>query len=475
MDIDKESSLAQFNEAINSHQSIVEFNSSCKKMLSSELDQIKQENRLGIFLSDLFDKAYKTLHTLECDPKITTPEEDCIKLISEESISGEQKVKDIAKITIVNENDKRILRFALLPQFKSKKNDPNVAREKLKLAENKNFLYTQSILNCIITCFESYLETLYKSLSVYEPEKYFDSVDFPFHCIFNDNLNQIIGDKINKSVEDALRDAIQALEIIKKNSSIDIDRYAPLKKQLIELNCRRNSYVHSEGRANNVYLKKVDASLTKGVKVGQKLDCDENYMARSLELLKIIICTLYCELLKHIKATQKDFENISNVGFAALTNGEYSFAEHIYAMFRRNDFCDFEMQTMCNVNYLNARKQQGKDIQEDLLKFDVSAMTMNYKIAKECLLDNHEKVYDLINRSINLDYPNGYRPDLIRDWPVFIDFRKSSQYDRLIAEHKSDFDAYTYNDDNSQNNGCNEDLISQPKKRSRKKKSVKEA
>ena len=58
------------------------------------------------------------------------------------------------------------------------------------------------------------------------------------------------------------------------------------------------------------------------------------------------------------------------------------------------------------INHLNACKQLGEIefINRELKKLDVSAMHERYIIAKYCLANETEKIYDLLNRT----YPNSF-------------------------------------------------------------------
>lgn len=452
--ISKELILEEFRIAINTHQSIVEFRNSCQQMLSDEISDIMKDNAIGIKLSNIFDCVYKTLHATSNESNNEEAERNCLEATNNEKVTDLLSVKDIVSLDFVDHNEERQLVYSLLPAFKDDKNDPSQSKKKLELANRKHNLYVQSILSCIITSFESYFETVFRRLALFKPEKYFEKKTIPLPCLFNEDINKTVYRIIDEDIEGVFRDSISALETIKKNSSVDIDRYSSLKKELEEVNCRRNLYVHADGVVNNIYLSKVDKSLTKGLKEGQKLECDESYLDRSLELLKMLTCSLYCELLKHIKAKQGDFEELVNVGFKALVNGEFSIAEYVYTMLKRNELFDFENKTMCNVNYLIARQQQEKDISNDIAEFDVTAMTMNFKIAKESLLLNHEKVYSLLKSTLEQEYPNGYSPFMIRDWPVFIEFRKSPYFKKLKNEHKTEFEEYLFSDDNSKPENC---------------------
>lgn len=97
---------------------------------------------------------------------------------------------------------------------------------------------------------------------------------------------------------------------------------------------------------------------------------------------------------------------------------------------------------MFRINYINAMKQQGKDalVKKEIQALDVSIATEDYKIAKLCLEGRDAEVYEALNK----DYPKPYPAEIVRDWPLFINFRETEFYTRFAQEHAEDLDTIIY-------------------------------
>ena len=55
---------------------------------------------------------------------------------------------------------------------------------------------------------------------------------------------------------------------------------------------------------------------------------------------------------------------------------------------------------------------------------------------KLCLQDKNEEVYNALNEH----YSELYSAELIRDWPIFIEFRRTEFYNKFVEEHAEDFE-----------------------------------
>lgn len=86
-------------------------------------------------------------------------------------------------------------------------------------------------------------------------------------------------------------------------------------------------------------------------------------------------------------------------------------------------------------------------------------MQTKFEIAKCCLQDDFDRVYTLLSRT----YPESFNATAIRDWPVFIDFRKTEQYEKFKLEHSDDFKQYLFDSnetiDNSENLNISENEL----------------
>ena len=235
-------------------------------------------------------------------------------------------------------------------------------------------------------------------------------------------------------------DSIKALDKINNKSEINLDRYIEIRKEFEEVYYRRNLFVHCDGVVNETYLSKVDEKYRKGVKIDDFLVCDDANLENAIFVVKKVISSLHCEMLRHFKASQEDYDTVANYAFEVLQKSQYSLAEYIYGLLRREKGFEYNHKIIYEINYINALKQQGKDIKDLLDKMDVSIAVDRYKIAKECLLNNHETVYEMLNQS----YPDSFCAIMVREWPVFINFRETDLYSKFVDEHKEDFDKFVF-------------------------------
>ncbi len=342
-------------------------------------------------------------------------------------------VKDIIEISWV-ENEATV-KYSLKNNYQKKEFDPVTARRKWQSICNQESIFARSVLSNIIIVFEQFFSSQYETLVVSNPKAYFEDKKIPVSQLFDNEISQILVNLVKQDVEANMFDSLKTLDKIKEKSKIDIDRYLPIRDEFEEIYYRRNAYVHTAGRVNKTYLEKVNKKYTNKLKEGSKLICDDIYLENAIFTVYKIIASLHFELLKVNNVEQEKYETLSSLGFDALQEGRYGLAEYIYGILRREHQFEYKDKAIYEVNYINSLKLQGKDISALLEKFDVSIATDDFKIAKECLLDNHEKVYSLLTNS----YPNSFDSSMIENWPIFIKFRESEFYQRFIDEHKNDF------------------------------------
>ena len=92
---------------------------------------------------------------------------------------------------------------------------------------------------------------------------------------------------------------------------------------------------------------------------------------------------------------------------------------------------------MYRINYLNAIKQIGEIelLNKELQNLDVSIATDNFKIAKLCLQNKNSEIYEKLDKT----YPHSFGAVEIKEWPIFINFRESEEYNKFCKAHAEDF------------------------------------
>lgn len=325
------------------------------------------------------------------------------------------------------------------PQFV----DPNNARREYNKVEQYENILVSSTLSNVIILFERYLASVYEALILINPKKYFENQKIEIANIFNKNVRDIVVECVKREVESNMFDSLKALEVISQKESININRYRNILDEFEEIYYRRNLYIHNNGVVNSIYLSNISDKFKENIKEKQKLDTDEIYLRNAINMLYKIVCTLFYEVqLAYNPEYEKWQVSLGNIGYDLLQNKNYVVAEQIYFILSSHKKLCFRDKAMYRINYINAVKQQGKTeiVKKELNELDVSIATDEFKIAKLCLEDKNEEVYEAISKN----YPKPFTADLIRDWPLFINFRESEYYTLFVKEHQEDFGSFVF-------------------------------
>lgn len=431
--------ISDFREAIMKIDSLKEFWDIHNKAINKEESDFSIKYACGIYIADAFDSVFKE----EC----FTKQKEKIEKIKMGKLPNGLLLKDVIRISFSGENaDESSLSkisFALADNYNSKYYNPEKARQKRMMYAEQRKMFSQSVLSNLIIIFESYLAEIYELLVVFNHKQYLENKQMYVSEIFNLELHEIIHNVIRNEVEQNMYDSLKTLDKIKEKSGFDIDRYAKIRKQFEEIYYRRNIYVHNNGIVNEIYLSKVDKRYCSKVEVNQYLSCDDDYLLNAIGLVKKVICSMYYELLNcEICKEQNTFNALSDVGFETLCQKDYSIAEHIYNMLSRHKGFEYIDRAVYQINYINALKQQGRNIEKLLNEFDVSIATDTFKIAKFCLQEKFEDAYKLLLRS----YPESFDAISLREWPLFINFRNTEYYKKFKDEHIDDFKKFVFED-----------------------------
>jgi len=421
--------LMDFDNAIVDLEALNEYYMQTRDSIAIKKANFDKKYEVAFEISKLMDSVY------EKEEKHRLSQLEAIK--SKEIISG-VFVQDVVDISFNEEQG--TLQYSMCDGYQRKEFDPSNARTKKKYIYNQENIFAKSILSNIIISFEQFLSSAYETLVLFKPKCYFEDKKIAVCELLDGDLGDILKRMIDQEIESNIFDSLKALDRIKEKNNIDVDRFIPIRKEFEEIYHRRNIYVHNNGYANQKYLGNIDEKYKKNISVGKKIICDGHYLDNAISVLYKIIASLHYEILNAIDAEYGHYNSLSNLGFEALQNGNYSLAECIYGILRRHRKFEFINKARYEVNYINALKLQGKNITELLENFDVSIATDDFKIAKECLCDNNEKVYELLSQT----YPNSFCALMIRDWPIFIKFRETEFYEKFISEHEEDFDKFIF-------------------------------
>jgi len=285
---------------------------------------------------------------------------------------------------------------------------------------------------------ENYLSEIYGLLLTTNPLSYFENQTILLADVFKENFQEAIMDRVETEVDNKMRNSIEALDHICNKENININRYEAILEDFEEIYYRRNAYVHTMGRANKDYMKKVNKKFLKDISEGDFLICDDIYIEKTIITLCKLMFSIAYELLVKVKANEENIEVVSRIFFDKLKQEQYALCKYAYYSLSQYKSLPFLDRTMYRMNYINAAKQLNENdlVQKELEKLDISIATDNFKIGKYCLADNHEQVYKMLQET----YPKSFDAIAIREWPIFINFRETEFYSKFVSEHKEDFE-----------------------------------
>ena len=398
---------------------------------------IENKYKYALMLSEKFDELFNSDEPLS--------ETDFNESLKDISVSDNHNLSEYVSVHIkaADEENSIRIRYELKGEKEfSKYYDPRKAQhEQRKCLMNEQILIT-SVLSNSITIFENYLSGLYRFVIMSNPKKYFGGRSIEFADLISDGLQKTITSITEKEIEDKIYDSLATIDLIAKKEKLPIEKYKSWMMEFKEIYFRRNIYIHNNGEANEKYLNNVDEIYRKNTYMGEQLICDELYINRLFDVVSIIIISLYFEVINTLSNNKSAFSWLGNQAFELLCNENYQVSGHIYSLLSKTESLNFHDKLTYRINYINSEKQLGhkETVVKELLGLDVSATTVDFKIAKLCLEDKNDMVYKLLKET----YPSSYDAEEIREWPIFIGFRETDFYDRFAKEHADDFNLHIY-------------------------------
>lgn len=386
------------------------------------------EYKVGLTICNLFDSVLDKDNIEEKNKRIDE--------ILNEKINENLILQDICTIEKYTEN-KNVLRYSMLDRYFSNiYYSPIAAKLKLQSAGKYKKILVESVISHIIVVFENFLGNILRILIKKEPLKYLANQQIMISEVIQKG-EESISEKIEQTVDSYLRCSIDQLSEIEKKEKIEIDRYEKISTSFSEVYYRRNAYIHTDGKVNKDYLNKVDNIYKKNIQIGNELVCDKDYLDNSICLLSKIIFSIVFELLKNTNVNAIEMSYITNYYFVRLLNEHYPICKFVYQSLSQYKPIEFADKMNFRINYLNACKQLGETefVNKKLKELDISAMEDKYKIAKYCLANETEKIYSLLKST----YPHSFNALEIREWPIFINFRETKEYQQFRNEHLEDF------------------------------------
>ncbi len=307
-----------------------------------------------------------------------------------------------------------------------------------KLNQQKMLLYKSTLMNIISTVecflgdvlrvyFNEYKNEISPAL-ILKKDKQFTMDELESFDTVEDAKTFIIDSKLENIIRSSFQDWI---DFLKEKLHLSMGYLNDEIDKLTEIFQRRNIIVHNKGIVNSIYLSKVSDKYSKDVKKGEPIFLDREYLESAIDSLELNFTLIAFELWKtKRKDDDTRFKLLSDIIDDNLVKVNWKKVKG-YSIFLGNDACCslwFKMYSKIN-NWLSYKRMGYFDeIKGKVLAEDFSACTLDFQICQQALLNNNEKVFELMKHGLE---NNAINFESIEAWPVFEEFREDELYEQL--------------------------------------------
>lgn len=243
---------------------------------------------------------------------------------------------------------------------------------------------------------------------------------------------------VAKEVDAVLRDSLELqLRYFGKRPKLALDALDAILADLIEVDQRRNLYVHNRGVVNRLYLKKVGSEVAARMHAeeGKALRTDDEYLSSAIDtvfIVGVILSQLSWRKWHKDSVAAADAELIEVV-FEALSDQRYTVVDKVALFAEKLPFHSDENRRIVIINHAIAcRDTERKEAMEAVLsKCDWSACGLRFRIALAALRSDVDEVWRLVTRAAASEE---IQRDDLEQWPLFRNIREQSDFaSRLSA------------------------------------------
>ena len=308
-----------------------------------------------------------------------------------------------------------------------------------EISEHAHKIVIESLFISLVTEFDAFILKFIKILlhrlpsDIVTPEKNLTVKELNTFGSISDAVSHIL----ESEAEDIMRESHgKQMDWFKRKFNISLETIIPLK-DFIEITERRNLFVHSEGLITAQYLRVCSENgIDVGIlKKGDKLEVTQEYFYNSY--YRLFETAIKISQVIWRKVFPKEFEladeNLINmVVYELLKQKEFSLVQSLceFALTTLKDLLQNEQVRktyVVNLALSYKRKKNKKMMNETIHNEDWSASNEIFHLAVAVLNED----YDLVSRMMEFLGSTGkISKESYVDWPLFEDFRKTTQFSR---------------------------------------------
>ena len=322
--------------------------------------------------------------------------------------------------------------------------DPIKAREGFTSLIQQSEILHESVLMMLLVMYEDAISSIYQYLIDRYPHAFLSDKCITYSELMNMNSNNIEEIKqrfIDKEIDAIMREPISNwYDSFKKRQKASFLFAENLFDEFKEIYYRRNIVVHNQGIVNEIYLSNIKSA---NVKVGERLRVDRCYLEKAFSITVRVLVDTFFGLRKMSNDIDELYTWISNYGYECLVEKKWEQAKYIFQVLLQDEKMKHINRCISQINYWIAIKNMDgvSAIQKEVSSLDVSAMQLQFSVAKEALLNNHQEVSKLLDICLESgEIPANY----IQTWPLLNEYRASDEYSGFIEKHKMEMEIGEY-------------------------------
>jgi hypothetical protein len=300
-------------------------------------------------------------------------------------------------------------------------------------------LLPQTYVVALVSQYDAFLGGLLRCLYRAKPELLKQSerqLSYSQLAEFGD-LEQAKESILEKEIEAVLRMSHpEQFDFMEKRFSVPLRKDLPIWPTFIEVTERRNLFVHCNGKVSAQYLIVCDRHGAKydGTRpaIGELLGVTSEYFARAYACVLEIGAKLGHVLWRKILPNQRDAadQSLNMLIYDLLVAGDYETAAIMgdFSIRILKDHSSDHIKRMMVVNTAQAYKWKGDDraAKKIVNDHDWSSSSDEFKLAATVLMDDFARAAAIMKK---IGPSGAVGKNDYRDWPLFKNFRKSSEFD----------------------------------------------
>ncbi len=343
-------------------------------------------------------------------------------------------------VIIEDENDKDMVEYKWKNQEKyagKYELDPVLAEKKVMGLIERPQILNNSVIIMLLIRYESIISEIYKRLLIAFPDAYLKdkSITYDKLISFNSDIEEIKKAFIDAEIDEFMRKPLKEWYVIFEQKHKVVFNFDEEFEHFREVYYRRNVVVHNRGRANSAYLNGVSPQYA--CEIGKRLYPSKDYILDAIDCTRIVIIETILGFIKLSADKSNIIDKLFLIGFRYMSEKKWSVSKYIYnALMNIDGQSDADLWRN-RVNYfVSCKNLEGIDnIRAIIEKEDTSLMADNLAIAKPALLDDFAEVTKILEKNIGEEIS----VDSVKTWPMFIQYRESSEYEAFVERHEELF------------------------------------